>query len=334
MFKRSSIAALVVLCGMMMMLSTSCKTPREKRLEAENERLNNEIIKSDSVQIQFMNAYAEIDANLQAIKTREKMINRNSQEAEENADVQQRIIADIVEIGKLMEKNRQKLQSMESMRRQLNTIRTENKKLKDENTAIKNAATPKTSGKDAERMQALEQENARLAELNKGLENSITRLKKQLAESEARIESLQQELASLKDAYAELKKINEDLEASKQQYLASLDEKDATISSLNEQLSQSKSVYFIAASAKELKSKGVVLGKIVNPNVKLSTLTQVDNIDDFRVIETKSSKAELVSNHPNGSYTFDTKDKKNIKINITNPKNFWSVSRVCVVSTK
>lgn len=333
MFKRSSIAALVVLCGLMT-LSTSCKTPREKRLEAENERLNNEIIKSDSVQIQFMNAYAEIDANLQAIKTREKMINRNSQEAEENADVQQRIIADIVEIGKLMEKNRQKLQSMESMRRQLNTIRTENKKLKDENTVLKESATPKTSAKDAERIQALEQENARLAELNKGLEGTITRLKKQLAESEARIESLQQEVASLKDAYAELKKINEDLKANEQQYLASLDEKDATISSLNEQLKQSKSVYFIAASAKELKSKGVVLGKTVNPSVKLSALTQVDNIDDFRVIETKSSKAELVSNHPNGSYTIDSKDKKNIKINITNPKSFWSVSRVCVVSTK
>ncbi|MDE5762750.1 MAG: hypothetical protein K2H68_04505, partial [Bacteroidales bacterium] len=101
MFKSSSFIAIASLCGVLM-FTTSCKTPREKRLEAENERLNNEIIKSDSVQIQFMNAYAEIDANLQAIKAREKMINRNSQDAEENADVQQRIIADIVAIGKLM----------------------------------------------------------------------------------------------------------------------------------------------------------------------------------------------------------------------------------------
>lgn len=333
MFKRSSFVAVVSLCGLIM-LSTSCKTPREKRLEAENERLNNEIIKSDSVQIQFMNAYAEIDANLQAIKTREKMINRNSQEAEENADVQQRIIADIVEIGKLMEKNRQKLQNMESLRRQLNNIRTENKKLKAENVSLKESATPKTSSQDAERMQALEQENARLAQANEGYKKMVDQLKKQVAESEARIESLQQELASLKDAYAELQKINEDLKANEQQYLASLEERDATISSLNAQLAQSKSVYFIASPAKDLKAKGIVVKNTVNPDVKLSAFTQIDNMDDFRVIETKSAKAEIISNHPKGSYAIDSKDKKNVKINITSPERFWSLSRVCVVSTK
>ncbi|MBD5388051.1 hypothetical protein HDR68_01500 [bacterium] len=334
MFKRSSFIAIASLCGVLM-FSTSCKTPREKRLEAENERLNNEIIKSDSVQIQFMNAYAEIDANLQAIKTREKMINRNSQDAEENADVQQRIIADIVAIGKLMESNRQKLQNMESLRRQLVNARAESKKLQAENVTLKEKSLVAVNNpQDAERIEALEKENTRLNELNQSQVKMIAALKKQLAESEARIESLQQELASLKDAYAALENINKELKANEQQYLAKLEEQEATISNLNSQLNQTKTVYYIAAPAKELKSKGIVVKNSVNPDIKISALTSVPDFNDLRVIETKSGKVEVLSNHPRGSYRIDNKDKKNFKIEINNPQSFWSLSRVCVVSTK
>lgn len=334
MFKRSAFIAIASLCGVLM-FTTSCKTPREKRLEAENERLNNEIIKSDSVQIQFMNAYAEIDANLQAIKTREKMINRNSQDAEENADVQQRIISDIVAIGKLMESNRKKLQEMESLRRQSNAARTEVKKLQAENASLKEKhAIAVNNPQDAERIEALEKDNARLNELNQSQVKMIAALKKQLAESEARIESLQQELASLKDAYAALENINKELKANEQQYLARLEEQEATISNLNNQLNQTKTVYYIAAPAKELKAKGIVVKNSVNPDVKVSALTSVPDFNELRVIETKSGKADLLSNHPQGSYRFDSKDKKNIRIEITNSQSFWSLSRVCVVSTK
>ena len=83
---RNSVLAAAVLCGLLL-LASSCKTPRVKRLEAENARLQNDIVKSDSVQIQFMNAYAEIEANLNEIKLREKIINENSYDAEMNADI-------------------------------------------------------------------------------------------------------------------------------------------------------------------------------------------------------------------------------------------------------
>ena len=337
MLKRGSFIAIASLCGVLMFTS-SCKTPREKRLEAENERLNNEIIKSDSVQIQFMNAYAEIDANLQAIKVREKMINRNSQEAEENADVQQRIIADIVAIGKLMESNRQKLQNMESLRRQLVNARAENKKLKAERERVvvqeKTSMVGVNNPQDAARIEELERENARLNELNQSQIKMIEALKKQLEESEARIESLQQELASLKDAYAALENINQELKANEQQYLARIGEQEATISSLNDQLNQTRTAYYIVAPAKELKAKGIVIKNVVNPDVKVSSLVTIADFNEMRVIETKSGKVELLSNHPKGSYRVDIKDKKNLKVEITNAQAFWSLSRVCVISTK
>lgn len=326
---RNSVLAAAVLCGLLL-LASSCKTPRVKRLEAENARLQNDIVKSDSVQIQFMNAYAEIEANLNEIKLREKIINENSYDAEMNADIQQRIINDIVEIGKLMENNRQKLQEMESLRRQLISARNSNNALKKENEILRNGVDPEAQL----RVEELEAENVRLAELNKSLEETVSRLKEQLSESEARIESMQEELALLKDAYAALQAVNDSLQRNEQAYLAQIQSRDYRISDLTRKLSASQSVYYIVANSKTLKAKNIVVKNQVNPNLRLQNLTEVGDYTELAMIETKSNKAELISSHPAASYRIDNKDKKNLKIVITDPQAFWSTTRVCVVEIR
>ncbi len=326
---RNSVLAAAVLCGLLL-LASSCKTPRVKRLEAENARLQNDIVKSDSVQIQFMNAYAEIEANLNEIKLREKIINENSYDAEMNADIQQRIINDIVEIGKLMENNRQKLQEMESLRRQLISARNSNNALKKENEILRNGVDPEAQL----RVEELEAENVRLAELNKSLEETVSRLKDQLSESEARIESMQEELALLKDAYAALQAVNDSLQRNEQAYLAQIQSRDYRISDLTRKLSASQSVYYIVANSKTLKAKNIVVKNQVNPNLRLQNLTEVGDYTELAMIETKSNKAELISSHPAASYRIDNKDKKNLKIVITDPQAFWSTTRVCVVEIR
>lgn len=337
--KKNSILLVAVAFVGLLLMTTSCKTPRVKKLEAENTKLQNDIIKSDSVQIQFMNAYAEIEANLNEIKVREKMINENSQEAEYNPDMQQRIISDIVEIGKLMESNRQKLQSMESLRRQLIAARSANNKLKAENKALRQGSPAPvrqtvSDPEDQQQIAALSKENARLAELNKSLEETITNLKKQLTESEARIESLQEELSLLKEAYAALQAINDSLKASNDTYLAQLEEKNNQINSLNTRLSSSNKVYYIVANSKTLKEKKIMIKKNINPNIRLSNLTAVENSNDLHIIETKASKVSVLSQHPTKSYVINLKDKKNAKIEIKDPESFWSTSKVCVIETK
>lgn len=326
---RNSVLAAAVLCGLLL-LASSCKTPRVKRLEAENARLQNDIVKSDSVQIQFMNAYAEIEANFNEIKLREKIINENSYDAEMNADIQQRIINDIVEIGKLMENNRQKLQEMESLRRQLISARNSNNALKKENEILRNGVDPEAQL----RVEELEAENVRLAELNKSLEETVSRLKDQLSESEARIESMQEELALLKDAYAALQAVNDSLQRNEQAYLAQIQSRDYRISDLTRKLSASQSVYYIVANSKTLKAKNIVVKNQVNPNLRLQNLTEVGDYTELAMIETKSNKAELISSHPAASYRIDNKDKKNLKIVITDPQAFWSTTRVCVVEIR
>lgn len=331
-FKRSTVLAIAALCSMVL-LATSCKTPREKRLEAENEKLQNDIVKSDSVQIQFMNAYAEIDANLQAIKVREKMINKNSRDAETNPDIQQKIISDIVEIGKLMENNRKKLQDMESLRRQLVSVRSSNEKLKAENTSLKENAAPKTNPEDAEKLAYYEKENQRLAELNKSLEQQIKNLNNQLKEKEMEIGNLREELRTLKQAYAALETTLDSLDRKSKQYLAELEQKEITIASLEDQLNSSKTFYYIAAPGKELKAKQISGKGGINPNASVRSLIPIN--EEQRVIETHAAKiVKFYTQHPNGSYRIDDKDKKNIKVEITNPSAFWSLSKVCVIETK
>lgn len=349
--KRIGILLTFALAAGFMLSLTSCKTPRMKKLEEENAKLQDDIVKSDSVQIQFMNAYAEIEANLNEIKLREKMINDASQDAEDNADIQQRIITDIVQIGKLMESNRQKLQEMEKLRRQLVSLRSTNKKLKAEVAELKEGApmlaptpAPKrespavkvvSNPQDQQRIDELTKETARLNELNKAYEKQINDLKNKLSESEARVESLQEELALLKDAYAALQAVNDSLQAGNAAFLAQLEEKDGQISALTAQLSNSNAVYYLVADGKTIKSKGLSAKKALNPDaVNPKDFTKVDDMSELSVIETKSGKVTILSQHPAKSYEFDAKDPKNVKIVIKNAKAFWGVSRVCLVEVK
>lgn len=338
---RGSLLVASVLGGLML-IGSSCNRSEIKKLKSENASLQNEICKSDSLQILFMNSYAEIENNLREIKERENMISENSSDAEVSNDMQARIINDIVEIGKLMDNNRKKLQNMESLRRQLIASRQENNKLKKENKELKqkDLFTPNTVfdsvayAEDADKIEMLSQENARLAKLNASLEQTISQLKMQLAESEARIESLQEELSLLKEAYAALQQINDSLQASNREYLAYIDQKDAEISRLEALANETQPVYYVVANSKTLKAKRIIVKKEVNPNVNFNNFTTVKDRKELRVIETKSSKAEVLSSHPSRSYAINDKDKKNVKIEIKNPDAFWSSSNVCVIQIK
>ncbi|MEG1498512.1 MAG: hypothetical protein RRX93_01715 [Bacteroidales bacterium] len=309
-----------------------------KKLQAENTQLKNDIIQSDSLQIQFMNAYAEIEYNLNQIKVREKMISENSHDAETNPNIQQKIINDITEIGKLMEENREKIYNMQSLRKELIAMKKQNVRLKNENSQLKNGILPKEpstpillSASNEEQLSYYKSENQRLNILNKSLETTISRLQTQVAESEARIESLQEELSLLKDAYAALQAINEDLKAENNRYKLEMETKDSEIETLSEVVNVA---YYITGTGKELKSKGLLEKKSINPNFKESNFTKIQNIQEKRIIETNAKKITLISSHPTSSYSINKKDAKNLKIEIKNPDQFWKGTRYLIVETK
>ena len=339
-----------------LMTLTSCKIVRTadyNKLIEDNLMMTESIFRSDSIQNCFMSAYAEIERNIDEIKVREKMIVQANEEGP--IDQQQKILNDIAEIGKLMESNRKQLRQMQSMRKQLIEAKKQTARLQEENRQLREsskvpapqpavAPAPATNNQ-AEKLAYYERENQRqagenqrLTELNEQLKEQIAGLQNKVTESEARIESLQEELALLKDAYAALQAINDSLQLEIIRYQKEIESKDSELASKDNEIATLNSMvstaYYFIGTAKDIKAKGILDKKTINPNVKISSFTRIDNYNDERTIETKSAKVVLMSTHPSGSYTINNKNPKNVVIEIKDPAKFWSITRFCIIQKK
>ena len=187
---------------------------------------------------------------------------------------------------------------------------------------------------------------ARLDSLSEVLENSgrnngnlraqIKKLQAQIAEKEEMIAGLQATIAEKDGKIADLNTKVEGLNNE-------LDNANNEIKNLNDQaLAQTdemNTVYYIGAKAKELKEKGIILSakKIFKGDVPTKEFTKAD-MRELNTIVFQTKKAVVLTTHPVDSYTL-TKDKdadgnKIVTLEITNPAQFWKVTRYLVVLTK
>ena len=187
---------------------------------------------------------------------------------------------------------------------------------------------------------------ARLDSLSQVLENSgrnngnlraqIKKLQAQIAEKEEMIAGLQATIAEKDGKIADLNTKVEGLNNE-------LDNANNEIKNLNDQaLAQTdemNTVYYIGAKAKELKEKGIILSakKIFKGDVPTKEFTKAD-MRELNTIVFQTKKAVVLTTHPVDSYTL-TKDKdadgnKIVTLEITNPAQFWKVTRYLVVLTK
>lgn len=154
------------------------------------------------------------------------------------------------------------------------------------------------------------------------MEKMIMSLTEEVALKNMEIYNLQQELESLDAAYTEV------LEA----YQEKVEELSQTTSELN-------TAFFTYGTVKELKENGVItkeggfigLGKIerLRKDFNKTYFTEID-IMATRSIPLGVAKAEIFTNHPVTSY--ELVGEKNIeRLEIKNPKEFWSVSKYLVI---
>ena len=61
--------------------------------------------------------------------------------------------------------------------------------------------------------------------------------------------------------------------------------------------------------------------------------TEIDIRKD-KEIKLYSKRAQLLTTHPAGSYEMVKDDKEQITLKITNPNQFWSVSRYLVIQVR
>jgi hypothetical protein len=151
----------------------------------------------------------------------------------------------------------------------------------------------------------------------------------------AQLDSKDKELADLR---AQLEKMKIDFDALTNNFKAKEEESNQKTVELN-------TAYYIKGTAKELKEKGIIskeggfigIGKSVklNNGLQKSQFTKVD-ILELTSIPLNCKKAKVISTHPEVSYKIigDEKGKSVDKLEISNPKEFWSESKFLVIEIK
>lgn len=174
----------------------------------------------------------------------------------------------------------------------------------------------------------LKNSNYQSAQLKKAIKN----LTAQLEEKQRQIETLQAELASKNIRIAELDEAVSDLNKNVDQLTAENEAKTKTVAAQDKALNTAWYVFGTKSELKDQKilEKGDVLK---NQDFNKDYFTKIDIRVD-KEIKLYSKRAELLTNHPAGSYELVKDDKGQLTLKITNPKEFWSVSRYLVIQVR
>ena len=188
----------------------------------------------------------------------------------------------------------------------------------------------------------MEENKAQIAKLQamlKSSKNNSAQLKKavesltqELVTKQQRIEELQAELASKNIRIQELDAAVSGLSADKESLAAENEAKARTVA---EQDKAINAAWFVFGTKSELKSQKILQSGDVLKNADFNKdyFTQI-YIRTTKEIKLYSKRAELLTTHPAGSYELVKDDKGQLTLKITNPKEFWSVSKYLVIQVK
>ena len=164
------------------------------------------------------------------------------------------------------------------------------------------------------------------------LKRAVESLTQELVAKTQRIEELQAELASKNIRIQELDAAVSDLSAAKETLAA---ENEAKAKTVAEQEKSLNAAWFVFGTKSELKAQKILQSGDVLKSADFNKdyFTQID-IRTTKEIKLYSKRAELLTTHPTGSYELVKDDKGQLTLKITNPTEFWSVSRYLVIQVK
>lgn len=184
-----------------------------------------------------------------------------------------------------------------------------------------------------EKMKELEKKLGSQSAEVKRLQGVITFLNQQLEEKTAQIEQLQQELESKNYDISQLETRVAGLSDTVKTVL---DENAQQREQLSKQDAAMNEVYYIIGTKKRLTDLGIISksglfskAKVSFSSIDKSILTKAD-IRTLRTITINGKSPKLLSEVPNGSWTFD-----GTTLTITDPTAFWSANnRILVIQVK
>ena len=258
------------------------------RVVAAKDSMINEVFAS-------MNAVAE---NLNAIKVREKIINKNIDNGEIRNQTPTQINEDVEAINQLLLQNRETIARLQQSANQL----------KKANINIAN----------------MEKLIAQLRQQVETKDQEIVMLKNNLEQMHVQVAELHEQVSGLNTQVTGLSEAKASLEGEVKGQTDILNTAYYIVGSEKELL------------AKEIVYKSGFIGRTlkINESRSLDSFTKVD-IRHFDSVVIGQKKVTLVSSHPAGSYEF-VQDEKGVyeSLIIKDKRKFWEYSKVLVISYK
>lgn len=176
--------------------------------------------------------------------------------------------------------------------------------------------------------QKLGNSNSKLAALIKQVE----KLDADYKEQSARISQMEEELASrdiiIEQQSEQISNLNENVNT----LTAENEERTAEIAAQDKELNKA---WFVFGTKSELKDQNILnKGEVLqNGNYNKNYFTEID-IRYVKDIQLQSKSASILTNHPSNSYELKKNAEGLYELHITNPTQFWSVSKYLVVQVK
>lgn len=255
---------------------------------------------------------------------------------QENANLESQTISKDSTINEMMATFNIIQENLDEIKRRENLV-----EINTEGDAERSLGRTEKINRDLQRINQLMIENKNLiASLNKKskasgaklseFERMIANLNKRVKDKDGEISRLKEELEGMN---FKVKELNQSIDELALENMRKQKELEANIDELN-------TAYFAYGTYEELNSKNVLTkeGGFLGLG-KQEALKDGFNTEYFSIIDktkTKSfliysKKAELVTNHPKGSYKFIGDDKRIDSLVITDPDSFWKASKYMVV---
>lgn len=191
------------------------------------------------------------------------------------------------------------------------------------------ANTMKSNREQIEELQKkLKNSNYASAQLKK----TVEALTAELAQKAKDLENLQAELAAKNIRIAELDETVAGLQGNVQELQAENAAQERTLDAQDKALN---AAWFVYGTKSELKEQKILQGGDVlkSDDFNKDYFTQIDIRKD-KEIKLYAKSAKLLTTHPEGSYVLAKDSKGQYFLRITNPTDFWSVSRYLVIQVK
>lgn len=234
--------------------------------------------------------------------------------------------------------------ALEAVRAQENIIMMENQEGNTNKAVSEINAIQQTLQENRQKIENLEKQLSDQGAKSKALNQTVSRLKKQLEEKDTYIANLKDELQQSRQQIADLNEQVSDLNENINELNSNLDvmtvqnaAQQATIESQDAMLN---TVWICIATQQVLVEKGILSkgGLFQSSEISKQGFDQSQfmqgNKRDLDLIPLHTKKAKIMTNHPESSYQLKEGEEGSLSIQILDKEAFWSMSNYLVVSIK